>query len=95
MRNKYIKGYKNPELNTKITEICKLNVYMSKYKILEHFYHTDTFIDEKGVRLQGYVYPEDLYSDDSISEIAVPGCEVAYRDDRLILVITSRYEIKN
>lgn len=93
MRNRYITGYKNPELNQEIIEKCKLSPYFSTYRILKHFYHVDTYIDETKARLQGYVYPEDLYSEDVMS-IVIPECEVAYMDDRLILFFTTRYEIK-
>jgi len=95
MRNKYITGTKNPKLNDEIIEKCQLPTYSSKYKILEHFYHTDTYIDDNRVRLQGYVYPEDLYDDNYISEINIPDSVVSYMDGKLILYFSSiSHEIK-
>ncbi len=89
MRNRYIKGTKNPELNAEIIERCRLQSYSSKYKILEHFYHVDTYFDDAKCRLQGYIYPEDVYSEGSLASIYVPECDVSYMDDRLILFFSS------
>jgi hypothetical protein len=93
MRNKYIYGYKNDTLNKEIIEKCCLLEYMSRYRILDHFYHTDTYIDERRARIQGYIYPKDLYNETG-SEINIPESEVSYMDDELILYITVSYPLK-
>ncbi len=51
MRNRYIYGVKNDTLNKEIIEKCGLEDYESRYRILEHFYHTDTYIDNQRARL--------------------------------------------
>lgn len=93
MRNTYIYGVKNDTLNQEIIEKCGLKSYQSKYKILEHFYHVDTYIDENKARLQGYVYPKDLHRE-NYAGITIPECEVSYMDDELILYITVSYPLK-
>lgn len=94
MRNKYIYGVKNDSLNKEIIEKCGLEDYESRYRILDHFYHTDTYIDEDKARLQGYIYPKDVYNENAIMQIAVPSSEVSYIDNELVLYITVSYPLK-
>ena len=94
MRNTYIYGVKNDTLNKEIIDKCGLEEYQSKYKILEHFYHTDTYIDSQRARLQGYIYPKDLHNENLILQINIPDSEVSYMDDELILYITVSYPLK-
>jgi hypothetical protein len=94
MRNVYCKGNKDAELNSRIIDACGLKDYQSKYRILEHFFHVDTYIDERGARLQGYVYPKELHEPNQTCQISIPESEVAYMDDELILFMTIRYPLK-
>lgn len=92
MRNKYIHGQKNDDLNKEIIRKCGLLEYMSRYRILKHFYHVDTYIDSERARIQGYIYPKDLYSEDG-NEIYIPESEVSFMDGELILYITTSYPV--
>ena len=80
-------GVKNPTLNNAIIEMGQLRYWMSKARLLTHFYHVDTYGDDNSYRLQGYVFVKDIVG---VPDLGIPECEVAYMDDEFILFMSFR-----